>query len=120
MTLTPLDVSTTKTNSLMNVEFVLCNLSRACINELQLFVDRDKNGHSPALALLNISADLLADCLNVQIIGTSNTDLSRVDNALSRKGRLIARYEFKELKVKSATSIAKIRFSKRCKIPHDT
>jgi hypothetical protein len=35
--------------------------------------------------------------LNLQIICTFNTDLTNVDEALLRKGRLIAKYEFKAL-----------------------
>jgi hypothetical protein len=49
--------------------------------------------------LLNISDGLLSDFLNVQIVCTFNSTLSQVDEALLRKGRLIAKYEFKKLTV---------------------
>jgi hypothetical protein len=62
-----------------------------------IITDRERKGHSSISALLNISDGLLADCLNIQIICSFNTDISKVDSALLRKGRLIARYEFKEL-----------------------
>ena len=52
--------------------------------------------------LLNISDGLLGDGLHVQIIATFNCDVSRVDTALLRKGRLIARHEFGKLDVDSA------------------
>ena len=67
-----------------------------------IVVDREKNGSSPVSAILNISDGLLSDCLNVQIICSFNTDLSKIDNALLRKGRLIAKYEFKELEAPKA------------------
>lgn len=71
-----------------------------------IIIDREKNGHSPVSALLNISDGLLADCLNIQVICSFNTDISKVDNALLRKGRLIAKYEFKELEVQKAQSLS--------------
>jgi len=71
-----------------------------------IIIDREKNGSSPVSALLNISDGLLADCLNVQIICSFNTDLSKIDNALMRKGRLIAKYEFKELEVEKAQQLS--------------
>ena len=67
-----------------------------------IVVDREKDGHSPVTALLNISDGLLSDCLNIQIVCSFNTDISKVDAALMRKGRLIAKYEFKELAVEKA------------------
>lgn len=72
-----------------------------------IIVDREKNGNSPVSALLNISDGLLSDCLNIQIICSFNTDISQVDKALMRKGRLIAKYEFKELEVQKAMSLSK-------------
>jgi hypothetical protein len=67
-----------------------------------IVVDREKDGYSPVSALLNISDGLLSDCLNIQIICSFNTDISKVDSALMRKGRLIAKYEFKELDISKA------------------
>lgn len=77
-----------------------------------IVVDREKDGHSPVTALLNISDGLLSDCLNIQVICSFNTDLSKVDSALLRKGRLIAKYEFKELEVEKARMLSqKLGFS---------
>jgi len=67
-----------------------------------IVVDRERNGTSSVSALLNIADGLLSDCLNIQIICSFNTDISKVDSALLRKGRLIAQYEFKELEVTKA------------------
>lgn len=72
-----------------------------------IIIDREKNGNSPVSALLNISDGLLSDCLNIQIICSFNTDISQVDKALMRKGRLIAKYEFKELEVQKAMALSK-------------
>ena len=72
-----------------------------------IVVDRDKDGQSPVSALLNISDGLLSDCLNIQVICSFNTDISKIDSALMRKGRLIAKYEFKELEVQKAQSLSR-------------
>ena len=71
-----------------------------------IVIDRERNGESPVSALLNISDGLLSDCLNIQIICSFNTDISKVDSALMRKGRLIAKYEFKELEVHKARALS--------------
>ena len=71
-----------------------------------IVIDREQNGSSPVSALLNISDGLLSDCLNIQIICSFNTDLSKVDSALMRKGRLIAKYEFKALEVYKAQQLS--------------
>ena len=72
-----------------------------------IIVDREQNGYSPVSTLLNISDGLLSDCLNIQIICTFNTDISKVDAALLRKGRMIAQYEFKELETVKAQALSK-------------
>ena len=71
-----------------------------------IIVDREKDGLSPVSALLNISDGLISDCLNIQIICSFNTDISKVDSALMRKGRLIAKYEFKELELSKAQKLS--------------
>ena len=71
-----------------------------------IIMDREKNGNSPVSALLNISDGLLSDCLNIQIICSFNTDITKVDSALMRKGRMIAKYEFKELSIPKAQSLS--------------
>lgn len=62
-----------------------------------------KGGQNQAVSnLLNIADGLLSDALNIQIICTFNCSLSDVDDALLRKGRLIAKHEFKALKKEEA------------------
>lgn len=83
-----------------------------------IVVDREKNGHSPVSALLNISDGLLSDCLNIQVICSFNTDISKIDSALMRKGRLIANYEFKELEVHKAQTLSnKLGFTTAIDLP---
>ena len=83
-----------------------------------IVVDREKDGNSPVSALLNISDGLLSDCLNIQVICSFNTDISKVDSALMRKGRLIAKYEFKELEIEKAKMLSqKLGFTSLCTTP---
>jgi hypothetical protein len=56
--------------------------------------------------LLNMSDGLLNDMLNLQIICTFNVDLKKLDSALLRPGRLLARKEFKPLGVLDANLLA--------------
>ena len=67
---------------------------------------RDNNGNSTVAALLNLTDGLLSDCLNIQVICSFNTDISKVDSALLRKGRLIAKYEFTELETQKAQALS--------------
>lgn len=71
-----------------------------------VIVDRERANGSPVSSLLNLSDGLLSDCMNIQVICTFNTDLTKVDDALLRKGRLIARYEFGKLKPEKANALA--------------
>ena len=67
------------------------------------------NGLSNASALsnlLNIGDGLLSDALSVNVICTFNSGLKKIDDAILRKGRLLARYEFKELEVMKARTLA--------------
>jgi len=72
-----------------------------------IIIKRGNTDNSNVSGLLNITDGLLSDCLNIQIICTFNTNLSTIDSALLRKGRLIAKYEFKELEVIKAQALSK-------------
>lgn len=83
-----------------------------------IVIDRELNGNSAISALLNITDGLLSDCLNIQIICSFNTDISKVDSALMRKGRLIAKYNFRELETKKASELSrKLGFSSSFESP---
>lgn len=71
-----------------------------------IIMDRKTTGNSSVSNLLNLSDGLLADCMNVQVVCTFNSDLSQVDSALMRKGRLIAKYEFGKLSAAKAQSLS--------------
>lgn len=72
-----------------------------------ILMTREGGGSDAVSNLLNLSDGLLADCFNIQVICTFNTQLENIDPALLRKGRLIARYEFPRLTAERAQSIAK-------------
>lgn len=57
--------------------------------------------------ILNLTDGLLSDCANIQIVATFNTDIINIDDALLRKGRLIAKYEFTELEESRAIKLSK-------------
>ena len=68
--------------------------------------------------LLNLGDGLLADALSLKIICTFNADLKQIDKAILRKGRLVARYEFKELETAKAVAIAaKLGITEEIKAP---
>ena len=55
-------------------------------------------------SILNIADGMLSDILECQFICTFNSDLSKVDGALLRKGRLIAEYKFAPLEAEKANA----------------
>jgi len=79
-----------------------------------ILIDREANGNSPVSALLNITDGLISDCLNVQVVCSFNTEISKIDKALVRQGRLIAKYEFKDLEVEKANALFEKLGNKRC------
>lgn len=98
--------------NLMNPEFMdllIDNPNAVLVIEdaENIIMDRKFSSQSSVSNLLNISDGLLSDCLNVQIVCTFNSELSFVDNALLRKGRLIAKYEFGKLHVNKAKALSK-------------
>lgn len=56
--------------------------------------DGQGGGSSVVSTILQLTDGLFSDYLNLKVICTFNTDLSRIDRALFRKGRLVAFYEF--------------------------
>ena len=77
------------------------------IEDAENVIKTRKSGGSSAISnLLNLTDGLLADCLKIQLICSFNTDVSAIDKALLRKGRLIAMYEFNELKQNKATELS--------------
>lgn len=75
--------------------------------------------HNQAISnILNMSDGLFGDCLNIQIVATFNTDLKNIDEALLRKGRLIAKHKFGNLaedRIKKLCKNLGIKFKKEFK-----
>lgn len=69
--------------------------------------DRSNSQNQAVANLLNLSDGLLGDCLSLQIIATFNSDLTKIDKALLRKGRLIAEWKFDKLSLVDSRKLAK-------------
>lgn len=64
----------------------------------QLLEDRSENVFNSAInTILNMSDGLLSDVCNIKFICTFNAPINKIDPALLRKGRCIAKYEFGDL-----------------------
>lgn len=77
------------------------------IEDAENIIRSRKNGQNQAVAnLLNTTDGLLADCLKVQVVCTFNCAYEEVDEALKRKGRLIAEHKFNKLSKEQAQLVA--------------
>lgn len=104
-------------NSLMNaisnpgfISFMLENKDSVLILEdcEMLLEDRSSSRFSDGIAnVLNMTDGLYSDILNIKIIATFNSDLTTIDRALLRDGRLISKYEFKELSIEKSNELLK-------------
>ncbi|MFY8090922.1 MAG: AAA family ATPase [Chitinophagaceae bacterium] len=104
-------VSSSAASDLMNPVFMDLLIDNPnCILIIEdaenVIMDRRFSSQSSVSNLLNISDGLMSDCLNVQIICTFNSEISYIDSALMRKGRLIAKYEFGKLSVEKANKLS--------------
>ena len=71
-----------------------------------LLADRS-HGNGLLASLLNLSDGILGDSLNLKFICTFNSDLTKIDQAILRKGRLKIKYEFKKLNSEKVQLLAK-------------
>jgi len=70
--------------------------------------DREISGSPTGVSnILNITDGILGDCLGIQIIATFNMSREKIDNALLRKGRLIAEHKFEKLNVIETNKLLK-------------
>ncbi|RBL93792.1 AAA family ATPase [Chitinophaga flava] len=104
-------VSPDLANNIMSPEFMQLLIDNPdCVVIIEdaenVIMDRKFTGNSSVSNLLNLSDGLLADCLNIQLVCSFNSDLSSIDSALLRKGRLIAKYEFKKLPAEKAQRLS--------------
>lgn len=72
-----------------------------------ILMKRVANSTQAIANILNLSDGLLSDCTNIQIVATFNTDILNIDEALLRKGRLIAKYEFTQLEESRTLKLGK-------------
>jgi hypothetical protein len=72
-----------------------------------LEVRNGADGRSTGISnLLNMTDGILNDMLGLMVIATFNTSISKIDSALLRAGRLIARKEFNKLSKHQAQKLA--------------
>jgi hypothetical protein len=70
--------------------------------------DRETNGSSAGVSnILNLTDGILGDCLGIQVIATFNMKREKIDQALLRKGRLIAEHKFGKLTVDETNNLLK-------------
>ena len=72
-----------------------------------LLIDREKGNFSIS-TLLNLTEGLLGEALKIRVICTFNCEISKIDKALTRKGRLKYIYEFKALNQVKANALFNI------------
>ncbi len=70
-----------------------------------LIESRENTGNSSVSMLLNLADGILGSSLGIITICTFNTNISNIDKALLRPGRLIGMYEFKKLSVERANNL---------------
>lgn len=72
----------------------------------KVIMSRNDSGQNSVVStILQITDGLFSDFLNIKVVCTFNTDVSRIDKALFRKGRMIAFYEFGELSEDKARAV---------------
>lgn len=76
------------------------------IEDADIALESRKSHGSIVKTVLQLTDGILADCLRLKIIATFNCDLSKIDEALLRKGRLQYRHEFRYLTRDEAIKLA--------------
>jgi ATP-dependent 26S proteasome regulatory subunit len=76
------------------------------IEDAEEAIKSRKQGGATVDKLLNLSDGIISDFLGTQIICTFNNDITMIDEALLRKGRLILKHEFKRLSAEQAQKLS--------------
>lgn len=76
------------------------------IEEAESIVNSNGQRTTNISALLNHTDGILSQVLNIPIIITFNSDIRNIDSALLRKGRLVEKYEFKNLTPEKSVKLA--------------
>ena len=100
-------------NNLLDPDFISFLLKQR--NAILVIEDAEKviasrdqfNEASVVSTILQLTDGLFSDYLNIKIICTFNTNISKIDTALLRKGRMIAMYEFKPLNLEKTNHLLK-------------
>lgn len=98
-------------NNLLEPDFISFLLKQR--NSVLVIEDAEKvitsreqmKNESVVSTLLQLTDGLFSDYLNIKVICTFNTHLSKIDKALMRKGRMIAMYEFKPLSISKTNKL---------------
>ena len=77
------------------------------IEDAEKVISNRQNLGEPSVVstILQLTDGLFSDYLKMKVICTFNTDISKIDNALFRKGRMIASYEFGALKAEKVAQL---------------
>lgn len=99
--------------NISNPEFITFFLEHAnsilIIEDAENILKSRKGGGNQVVAnLLSISDGLLGDGLKLQIVCTFNSEISEIDSALLREGRLIAEYKFHKLELEKTKNLLDI------------
>lgn len=91
------------------IKFFMSNSNSILVIEdaENILMKRAANSTQAIANILNLTDGLLSDCANIQVVATFNTDILNIDEALLRKGRLIAKYEFTQLEESRALKLSK-------------
>jgi len=98
-------------NNLLDPDFISFLLKQR--NAILIIEDAEKvitsrdqfNEASVVSTILQLTDGLFSDYLNIKIICTFNTNISKIDTALLRKGRMISMYEFKPLSLEKTNKL---------------
>jgi len=71
----------------------------------KLIKSRDEFASNGISNLLNVTDGILGDIMKIKIIATHNTKREKIDEALLRRGRLIAEHEFGKLPVENVKNL---------------
>ncbi|MDO4874227.1 MAG: AAA family ATPase, partial [Candidatus Gracilibacteria bacterium] len=84
-----------------------------CENYIAERTELDRNTDVVS-SILNLADGILSDVMECQFICTFNSDISKIDTALLRKGRLIAEYKFRELSIEKSNQYLQSIGKKLC------
>jgi hypothetical protein len=91
------------------ISFLLQNKDSVLIIEdaEKVVIARENSADESVVStILQLTDGLFSDFLNIKIVCTFNTELDRIDKALLRKGRMIAKYHFTRLSSEKTAALA--------------